>query len=290
MSVPQKISRRALATMTAAAAAATVMPASAAEAAFVALEAKLGARIGVMALDTGSGRRLSNRAHERFAMCSSFKWLLAAAILAEVDRKRLALDQVIPYGKSDLLFTSPVTRANVAKGGLPVVTLCQAVVEVSDNAAANRLLKLIGGPAGFTRFARSIGDNGTRLDRTEPALNENKPGDPRDTTTPAASVATMQKILLGDVLTPSSRQLLVGWMKTCQTGAKRLRAGLPTDWIAGDKTGTSKAGAVNDVAIAWPPGRAPILIACYIDGPIRALDDTEAAHANVARHVVAAFA
>lgn len=287
MSVTRKITRRGLGAM---ATAATVMPAYAAEAAFVALEAKLGARIGVMALETGSGRRLSNRANERYAMCSSFKWLLAAAILAEVDRKRLALDQVIPYGKSDLMFTSPVTTANVGKGGLPVVTLCQAVVEVSDNTAANRLLKLIGGPAGFTRFMRSIGDMETRLDRTEPALNENKPGDPRDTTTPTASVATMQKLLLGEVLTPPMRDLLAGWMKTCQTGLKRLRAGLPAVWVAGDKTGTSNKGAVNDVAIAWPPGRAPILIACYIDGPIRDLAKTEAVHADVARHVVAAFA
>ena len=258
-----------------------------------AVEASLGGRIGVSALDSRSGRRIDHRGDERFAMCSTFKWLLAAALLARADEGTLALARRIPYTGQDLLPHSPVTGARLREGGMDLEDLCAAMVEESDNAAANLLLRAIGGSANVTAYARSIGDSLTRLDRTEPALNENRPGDPRDTTTPNAMVADMQTVLLDPTLNEASRARLIGWMKNCRTGLDRLRAGLPRSWSVADKTGTGTGSglksAANDVAIAWPLGRSPILIASYISGSPAPLNKQSAAHARIARIVAAGF-
>lgn len=256
------------------------------------LRAELGqhARLGVAALDTGSGRRLRFDADSRYAMCSTFKLPLAAAILSGVDRGRFRLDEEIAFGEADLLTHAPVIRANLRRGRLSLERLCAAIIEVSDNSAANLLLRRIGGPAGLTDFIRRCGDRVTRLDRYEGALNSNLPGDPRDTTTPAAMVGLMQALLLGNVLTPDSREQLVEWTEGATTGLRRLRAGLPPGWRAGDKTGNGANGAANDIAIAWPPGRAPILIASYISDAEVGDSARHAAHAAVARAVVHAFA
>ena len=159
---------------------------------------------------------------------------------------------------------------------------------------SNTLLRATGGPSALTAWLRSIGDATTRLDRYELALNENLPGDPRDTTTPDAMLATMRRVLLGDVLAPRSRDLIIGWMRNCQTGRDRLRPGLPPSWTIGDKMGTGPGSgptaAVNDVAIAWPPHRPPVLIASYISGSPAPLADQAATHAQIARIVSATFA
>ena len=260
-----------------------------AEARLAALEARAGGRLGVAALDTGSGQRLAHRAGERFPLCSTFKVLLAGAVLAQVDAGRERLDRRIPYGKADLLAWAPVTRARVAEGGMAVGDLCAAAVEASDNTAANLLLAALGGPSAVTAFARSLGDPTTRLDRTEPALNEARPGDPRDTTTPEAMVGSLQALLLGQALAPGSRVRLEGWMTACTTGGARLRAGLPKDWGVGDKTGSGARGTVNDVAILRPPGRPPILVAAYFTGSTASGKDRDAVLAEVGRIVAGAF-
>lgn len=254
-----------------------------------AIEAELGGRVGVMARDTGSGAELAWRADERFALCSTFKWILAAMILSETDRGDLTLDRRIEYGEADLLDYAPVTREHAAAGSMTVAGLCRAAVVVSDNTAANLLLELIGGPARLTAFLRQNGDTVTRLDRYEPALNTNIPGDQRDTTTPRAMLDTMQHLLLGDALSPASRERLNGWLVETATGRARLRAGLPDGWTVGDKTGTGKNGAANDVAIAWPPGRPPILVASYLSGSDAAGITLNAAHTRVARTVAQAL-
>ena len=247
------------------------------------LERASGGRLGVAVLDTGTGRRIAHRAGERFAMCSTSKFFIAAAALARVDAGRDRLDRRIAYSESDLLEYAPVTRVHVHAGAMTLGALCAAAIEYSDNTAANLLLGTIGGPAAVTGYARALGDSITRLDRTEPTLNTAIPGDPRDTTTPAAMVGLMKTILLGDVLTPRSRQQLEMWLAANTTGSARLRAGLAPGWRVGDKTGTGDHGATNDIAILRPPGRAPILIASYyVDspGPSRR---REAVLANVAR-------
>ena len=170
-----------------------------------------------------------------------------------------------------------------------VQDMCAAIVEVGDNTAANLLLALMGGPAGATNYLRALGDLVTRLDRNEPGLNTNLPDDPRDTTTPDAMIGTMTKILLGDALSAKARERLIGWMKNSNTGLDRLRAGLPRDWIVGDKTGTGANGAANDNAIVWPPDRAPILIAAYLSGSRGTLEALNAAHAEIGRVIVRAF-
>ena len=254
------------------------------------LRAELGqrARLGVAALDTGSGRTLGFDANSRYAMCSTFKLPLAAAILARADAGRLQLNDDIGFERADLLDHAPVVRRNLARGKLSVERLCAAIVEVSDNSAANLLLRRIGGPAALTAFVRQNGDRVTRLDRYEEELNSNLPGDPRDTTTPAAMLGLMRTLLLGNVLRPASRTKLIGWMEGATTGLRRLRAGLPPGWRAGDKTGNGANGAANDIAIAWPPERPPILIASYSAAP-RSTIARHAAHAAVGRVVAGAF-
>jgi beta-lactamase class A len=254
-----------------------------------ALERSSGGRLGVAVLDTGNGKTFDWRGGEIFAFCSMFKFLLATAVLQRVDRGQEWLDRLVAVSQSDLLPHSPLSEKYVRAAGAPVSVLAQAVVEVSDNAAANLLLASLGGPAGLTRMIRSWGDPVTRLDRTELALNEAAPGDPRDTTSPQAMLKDLRRIALGDVLTSASRALIVDWLENCQTGQTRLRAGLPAGWVAGDKTGTSGRGTSNDLAIAWPPGRPPILLVCLLTGATVAQPQQDAIHAEVARAVVAAL-
>lgn len=249
------------------------------------IESKVGGRVGVFALNMGTGKALAHREDERFAMCSTFKWVLAAAILARVDRGELSLEGRVPYGSTDLLDYAPVARAQVADGYMTVEALARASVVVSDNTAANLLLRIIDGPSGLTQFIRSMGDPVTRLDRNEPTLNSNEPGDTRDTTSPRAMVGLMRKVLYGDTLASASRERLLVWLRASETGKQRLRAGLPGDWTVGDKTGGGLRGALNDVAIAVPPGEHPILIASYLSEGRSGLKEQEAAHAEVGRLV-----
>lgn len=258
---------------------------------FRGLEESLGSggRLGVAALDTGSNRWLVHDETSRYAMASTFKWVLAATILAAAERGTLSLDDPVIFTRADIISHSPVLEAHRGWGQLAIGRLCQAIVEVSDNGAANLLLARIGGPEELTRFCRANGDAVTRLDRTELELNSNLPGDPRDTTSPAAMVGLMRTLLLGNALQPASRARLIGWMEGASTGLQRLRAGFPAGWRVGDKTGTGANGAVNDIAIAWPPGRGPILIACYQSEGSADAATRDAVHAAVARAVAAAF-
>jgi beta-lactamase class A len=261
---------------------------AATESPFAEIEAGLGGRVGVMAVDTGGGSVMSHRADGRFAMCSTFKWVLAAFVLSRAEQDEMSLDERLGYGPEDLLAYAPVARKFVERGWLTVNALCQATVTLSDNTAANLLLRRLGGPAELTAFLRQCGDDITRLDRYEPELNTNLPGDERDTTTPRAMAGTMQTILLGnEILAPESRSRLSGWLKEASTGLDRLRAGLPGDWTVGDKTGTGVNGAANDVAIAWPPGRKPILIAAYLSDSDATPAALNTAHADIARAVAA---
>lgn len=226
------------------------------------LERRHGGRLGVAILDTQTGRRIEHRAGERFAMCSTFKAVAAALVLARVDRGEERLDRRVTYAKSDLVRWSPVTEKHVGTG-MTMAQICEAAITLSDNTAGNLMLESFDGPAAFTAYARSLGDSVTRLDRIETALNEATPGDPRDTTSPAAMLGTMNRLLLGEALSGPSREQLIAWLVANKTGDKRIRAALPRDWRVGDKTGTGDNGAANDIAILWPPGRAPILVAAY---------------------------
>lgn len=248
-----------------------------------ALERRHGGRLGVAMLDTGSGRRVAHRGDERFLMCSTFKLLLVAAVLARVDRGAEQLDRRIVFGQDAVLSYAPITRLRVGAPGMRVAGLCRAAITLSDNTAANLLLASIGGPAAVTAFARSLGDAMTRLDRIEPALNAGSPGDVRDTTTPNAMLATMQKIVLGNVLTAASRERLVAWLRACATGPDELRAGVPAGWIVGDKTGSGAYGETNDVAILLPPQHPPLLVTAYYAGSTADLATRHAVLAEVGR-------
>ncbi|MHA6621886.1 class A beta-lactamase [Pseudonocardia sp. DLS-67] len=222
------------------------------------LERRFDARLGVYAVDTGSGRELAHRADELFAMCSVFKALAAAAVLQRTPPEHL--DERVHFTGADVVDPSPVAAQHVAEG-MTVRELCDAAVRYSDNTAGNLLLADVGGPAGITSFARSLGDEVTRLDRTEPALNTAIPGDERDTTTPRAIAGSIRTLVLGDHLDPADRDLFTEWLIGNKTGDKRIRAGLPAGWRVGDKTGTGSYGTANDVAVAWPPDTAPIVVA-----------------------------
>ena len=248
-----------------------------------AIEKRTGARIGVAALDTGSGKRLDYRSEERFPMCSTFKFLAAAVILKRVDQGKEKLDRFVSYGAKDILEYAPVTKAHLKDGGMTLGALCAAAIEQSDNTAGNLLLDTIGGPDGLTKFVRSIGDETTRLDRKEPELNSAIAGDERDTTSHAAVSADMQRLILDNVLSESSRHQLEDWLRHSETGALMIRAGVPKTWNVGDKTGRCGNGATNDVAIIRPPGRAPIVIAVYTIGSTSAADDRAATLAEAAR-------
>ena len=202
-------------------------------------------------------------------MCSTFKLLLAGVVLREVDRGALSLEQRIEYDESDLVPYAPVTTENLAQGSMSVGDLAEAAQKTSDNVAANLLVRLLGGPAAFTQRLRACGDTVTRLDRYEPEMNQVVAGEVRDTTSPRAMAASVSRFVLGDLLSPESRATLTGWMEATRTGRKRIRAGLPEGWRAGDKTGTGigpgEVSKYNDVAVVWPPDRPPLVIAAYYE-------------------------
>jgi len=255
------------------------------------LEARTGSRIGVAAVDSGSGRFVSWREGERFIMCSTFKFSLAAAILSRADAGAENLGRVIHYSRSDLLDVSPATTRNL-QTGMRVIDLCEAVVLYSDNTAANLLLGTLDGPQGLTNWWRQIGDTVTRLDRREPALN--MPDGIKDTTTPAAMLGNLKAVLLGNLLSNASRARLTGWMVASTTGSAMLRAGIPSNWTVGDKTGRWSStdpsnGATNDIAILTPPGGRPILVAAYTTGGRGDQAGRESVLADVGRIVADRF-
>jgi beta-lactamase class A len=227
------------------------------------LEQANGGRLGVAVLDTASGERSGHRADERFPMCSTFKFLLASAVLQRVDRHQETLHRAITIPPKPLLVNSPLTGPH-AGGTMTLGALCHAALTESDNTAANLLLDSIGGPANITGFSRSIGDTVTRLDRMETSLNESLAGDPRDTTSPRAIADDLKSVLLGSVLKPASRDQLTRWMKASLTGLERLRARLPRGWQAADKTGSNGQHTSNDIAVLWPAGKPPVVVAAYI--------------------------
>lgn len=260
---------------------------------FEAIRATLGpgGRLGVAALDTGTGRELRFDADSRYAMASTFKLPLAAAMLDLADRGKLSLEEklLIPPGK--LLDHSPAVERYREEGSLAIIRLCSAIVELSDNSAANMLLRRIGGPEALTRFIRACGDPVTRLDRFEMELNSNLPNDPRDTTSPAAMAGLTRTLLVGDRLAEQSRRHLSNWLGKSVPGPDRLKAGFPVPpWRVGHKTGTGANGAVNDVAIAWRSSKAPVVVACYQSGGTANPAVRAAAHAAVGRLVAESFA
>ena len=259
-------------------------------AALQSLETRGGGRLGVCILDSRTGHVVGHRLDERFAMCSTFKLPLAALILREADQGRLQLGDVVRYTQKDMVPFAPVTSQHLRDGGMKVGALAEAAQVTSDNVAANLLLARLGGPTGFTARLRELGDRQTRLDRLEPELNLVLPGDERDTTTPRAMAETASRLLTRDVLTPASREQLIDWMVKTRTGDRRIRAGLPKDWRAGDKTGTATADTmtdkINDVAIAFPPGRSALVVVAFYDSSRRSeevRDQDQAVLAEVGR-------
>ncbi len=256
--------------------------------AFKTIEAHTGGKLGVAVMDTQTKTQIGYRAQSRFPMASTFKVLLAGAVLARVDAGEEQLDHRIYFDTAALPDYSPTTSKHVGNDGMTVAELCEAAVTLSDNGAANQLLDLLGGPQAVNDFTQRLGDRDTHLDRRELELNDAAFGAANDSTTPSAMLGSMHSMVLGTALSATSRQNLIGWLKDCKTGGNRLRAGFPKDWVVGDKTGTwNRGGTANDVAVIWPKGRAPVLIAVYltgatgIDGKAR-----DAAIAEVARAAV----
>ncbi len=283
------IDRRAFAGGVALAGFAWGMPARAHDAAeaMADLERSLGARLGVAMRDTANGARFRYRADERFPITSTFKFLAAAAVLARIDAGAENPDRRVRFTKSELVTYSPATEKYAGGEGMTITEICEAAITLSDNTAGNLLLASIGGPEGLTRYARSVGDEITRLDRVETDLNEARPGDARDTTSPAAMLGNLEKLLLGDALSAASRSQLANWMIANKTGDTRLRAGVPNGWRVGDKTGAGGHGTNNDIAILWPPTGKPVLIAAYLTECARSVEERNAAIAEVARILTA---
>lgn len=250
---------------------------------FAALEKACAGRLGVTVLDTASGRRIGHRQDERFPLCSTFKTVLAATVLDQSRRVPGLLDRRVPVREADLLSHAPVARRHAGKD-LTVRDLCRATIITSDNTAANLLFDVVGGPPAVTAFLRAHGDSVTRSDRLEPDLNSFAEGDPRDTTTPAAMAATLQRLVLGDALAPAARQQLADWLIDNETGDACLRAGLGARWRVGDKTGSNGEDARNDTAVLWPMGGgAPWVITAYLQAADISNDQRASVLAQVGR-------
>jgi beta-lactamase class A len=241
------------------------------------IEAEANGTLGVELFDTASGLSVGLNRDRRFGHASSFKLSLAALLLQRDAAGAIDADRHVTWSEADMIAHAPFTRERIATGAT-LRELARATQITSDNPAANILLRELGGPAALTAFWRSIGDEVSRLDRTEPALNDVPPTEFRDTTTPAAMARTVAKIVYGDVLPEPERAELKGWMIATETGLKRVRAGLPEGWVAGDKTGSSGliGSEYNFVDVGFaegPEGQPPITFACYLlaRGPVETM-------------------
>ncbi|OFD79686.1 class A beta-lactamase [Bacillus mycoides] len=239
---------------------------------FSQLEKKFDARLGVYAIDTGTNRTISYRPNERFAFASTYKALAAGVLLQQNSTEKLK--EVITYTKDDLVEYSPVTEKHVDTG-MTLGEIAEAAVRSSDNTAGNILFNKIGGPKGYEKALRQMGDRITMADRFETELNEAIPGDIRDTSTAKAIATNLKALTAGNALPTDKRKILTEWMKGNATGDKLIRAGVPTDWEVGDKSGAGSYGTRNDIAIVWPPNRAPIIIAI-----LSSKDEKEATYDN----------
>jgi len=253
------------------------------------LEQELGGTIGVFAMDTTTGSELAYRADERFAMASTFKPLLVAAVLAQVDAGTLNLEERYGIEGVEMQSYAPVVGKLGADETISLSELCAAIITLSDNTATNMLLELIGGPEALTRFLRQSGDDVTRLDRNEGALNSNIKGDERDTSTPRAMTHSVYRLLNSDTLSSASKRRITEWLIASETGYSRLRAGLPPGWTVGDKTGMGANGAANNVAVAWPPGRKPVVMTVFMSWSDSDVDTLNAAHARIAARIAESF-
>ncbi len=249
------------------------------------IDKRSGGRLGCAVLNTSTGAVVAHRGDERFPMCSTFKASAVAFVLQRVDRRAERLDRRIVFSEHDILSHAPITKLHVGGDGMPVADLCAAAITESDNTAANLLLASFGGPAALTSFWRAIGDTVTRLDRTELELNEAKPGDPRDTTSPIAMLENLRKFVLGDVLALPSRKMFTKWLVANTTGDARLRAGFPRNCKIGDKTGTGGYQTANDIAVIWPLNHKPLVVAAYLTQGRGSDDDSDGILADVGRAV-----
>ncbi|HFK1765416.1 class A beta-lactamase [Bacillus wiedmannii] len=239
---------------------------------FSQLEKKFDARLGVYAIDTGTNQTISYRSNERFAFASTYKALAAGVLLQKNSTEKL--NEVVTYTKEDLVDYSPVTEKHVDTG-MKLGEIAEAAVRYSDNTAGNILFHKIGGPKGYEKALRQIGDRVTMSDRLETELNEAIPGDNRDTSTAKAIATNLKDFTVGNALPDKKRNILTDWMRGNATGDKLIRAGVPKDWIVGDKSGAGSYGTRNDIAIVWPPNRAPIIIAI-----LSSKDEKEATYDN----------
>lgn len=253
---------------------------------FSRLQTQYDARLGVYAVDTGSGRSVAFRADERFAYASTFKVLAAAVILDTTTMSQL--DQVVRYSPADQVSNSPITDQHVDTG-MTLRELCDAAVRYSDNTAGNLMLHRIGGPAGLDAALTAIGDDVTSVDRFEPELNSAIPGDIRDTSTPRALAGDLREFVVGTALAEDDRAVLVDWLRRNTTGDKLIRAAVPANWVVGDKTGSGSYGGRNDIAVLWPPDRAPIVIAVLTNRPTPNAERVDALIADAARVTVNAL-
>ncbi|WP_374195055.1 class A beta-lactamase [Amycolatopsis sp. 195334CR] len=250
------------------------------------LQTQHDARLGIYAVDTGSGKSVAFRADERFAYASTFKALAAAAVLDTTTPQQL--DEVVRYTAEDMLANSPITEQHLDTG-MTLRDLCDAAVRFSDNTAGNILLRHVGGPAGLDAALTAIGDDVTSVDRYEPDLNSAIPGDVRDTSTPRAMAGNLRQYVLGDALAEDDRAVLTDWLRRNTTGATVIRAGVPGDWVVGDKTGSGYYGGRNDIAVLWPPNRAPIVMAVMTSRDEPRAKRVDALLADAARVAVTAL-
>lgn len=249
-------------------------------------ESSLQARVGLAVLDTADGQRWQYRADERFPMASTSKALICAALLA---RGQGAMKTAWLVQQEAIQSYSPTTE-KMAGEYVPAAQLCAITMRNSDNTAANGVLEMLGGPAAVTSFVRTVGDSVTRLDRNEPTLNEARPGDPRDTTTPQAMVQTLQNLVLGDALEPHARERLIAWLRNNKVGGPLLRAGVPEDWTMADRTGAGGFGTRGVVAVIWPPKRAPLIAAVYVTETEASMEDSNTAIVMIGKAIAASVA
>jgi len=205
------------------------------------------ADVGVAALDLNTGESLSIKGDTPFPMASTVKVAIAALYLSQVDHGQKTLDDTIR--------------------GESVRSLMGKMLIYSDNRAADVLFKDVGGPHAVHRWLVDNGIQGVRVDRTIAQLLADKRDlwDTRDSSTPKAMVDLLRRIYKGDLISPSSRNYLLGVMAKCHTGKNRMKWLLPAGTPVEHKTGTLN-GLADDVGFITMPDGHRIAVAIFARG------------------------
>lgn len=229
-------------------------------------------RVAVACSLPGSLLNCDLNANAKPPMQSVFKLPLAVTVLHQIEQGSLSLDQAVRFRPDDRILPhvySPLqNKYPEASVDVPILELLRLTVSLSDNVAADILLRSVGGPKAVTDYIASLGVVGFHLEDGEDVLHRDVTAQYRNWFEPTGAVQLLRRISDSSSLSSTHTALLLGWMETSVKSA-RLKGDLPAGTAVAHKAGTSDvdegiARATNDIGLITLPDGRRLAIAVFI--------------------------